>query len=86
QYTARRKPELIDHTSFALGGISPAGLDGGEFGAMVAVWDALEAQMLAVRTGLQPDDLDAYYQLIEYPIAAMANLYRMYYATAWNHR
>lgn len=84
QYTARRKPELIDQSSFALGGVTPAGLDGGEFGAMVAEWDALEARMLAVRAGLSADLLDAYYQLIEYPIAAMANLYRMYYGTAWN--
>ncbi|RUN75937.1 hypothetical protein EJC47_13520 [Sphingomonas sp. TF3] len=84
QYTARRKPELIDQTSFPLGGATPAGLDGGEFGAMVAEWDALEARMLAVRDRLQSDQRDAYYQLIEYPIAAMANLYRMYYGTAWN--
>jgi hypothetical protein len=51
---------------------------------MVAEWDALEARMLMVRAKLAPDQRDAYYQLIEYPIAAMANLYRMYYGTAWN--
>lgn len=84
QYTARRKPELIDQNSFPLGGVTPEGLDGGEFGAMVAEWDALEARMLAVRGGLQPDQLDAYYQLIEFPISAMANLYRLYYGAAWN--
>ncbi|SDA24477.1 glycosyl hydrolase 115 family protein [Sphingomonas sp. NFR15] len=84
QYTARRKPELVNETSFPLGGVTPAGLDGGEFGAMVAEWDALEARMLAVRARLRPDQADAYYQLIEYPIAAMANLYRLYYGTAWN--
>jgi len=84
QYTARRKPELINETSFAIGGKTQNGLDGGEFGDMVAEWDALEKRMLAVRTQLRPDQHDAYYQLIEYPISAMANLYRMYYATAWN--
>jgi hypothetical protein len=84
QYAARRKPELIDRSSFALGGITPQGLDGGEFGDMVAEWDALEARMLATRRQLRPDQLDAYYQLIEFPIAAVGNLYRMYYATAWN--
>lgn len=84
RYTARRKPELIDQDSFALGGITPDGLDGGEFGAMVAEWDALEAHMLEVRARLRPDQLDSYYQLVEFPIAAMANLYRLYYAAAWN--
>lgn len=84
QYTARRKPELIDENSFSLGGITPEGLDGGEFGAMMAQWDSLEARMLATRTTLRPDARDAYYQMIEFPIAAMANLYRLYYGTAWN--
>jgi len=84
QYTARRKPELIDQSSFPLGGVTPAGLDGGEFGMMVAEWDTLEARMIAVRARMSADQRDAYYQLIEYPIAAMANLYRLYYGTAWN--
>ncbi|MEN3748198.1 glycosyl hydrolase 115 family protein [Sphingomonas sp. HF-S3] len=84
QYAARRKPELIDQDSFALGGITPEGLDGGEFGAMVAEWDALERRMLKTRTRLSEDQLDAYFQLVEHPVAAMANLYRLYYAAAWN--
>nr|WP_286207626.1 glycosyl hydrolase 115 family protein [Hephaestia sp. MAHUQ-44] len=84
QYAARRKPELIDQDSFPLGGITPQGLDGGEFGTMVAEWDALEARMLAVRAQLRPDQRDAYFQLLEFPIAALANLYRLYYAAAWN--
>jgi len=86
QYVARRKPELIDQGSFPLGGVTPKGLDGGEFGAMVAQWDALEARMLTVRTTLRPDQRDAYYQLIEFPVAAVSNLYRMYYGTAWNRQ
>ncbi|WP_204269161.1 glycosyl hydrolase 115 family protein, partial [Escherichia coli] len=45
QLAARRKPELIDAGSFALG----PGADGGEFGAMVAEWDALETAMLKAR-------------------------------------
>ncbi|WP_223262575.1 glycosyl hydrolase 115 family protein [Sphingobium sp. SCG-1] len=84
KYAARRKPELIDQNSFALGGITPAGLDGGEFGDLMARWDALEADMLATRAKLRPDQLDAYFQMLEYPICAMANLYRLYYAAAWN--
>ncbi len=84
QYVARRKPELIDQDSFPIGGVTAKGLDGGEFGAMVADWDALEARTLAVRAALRADQRDAYYQLIEFPVAAVANLYRMYYGTAWN--
>ena len=84
QYTARRKPELINESSFPLGGIRSDGLDGGEFGTMVAQWDTLEARMAATRTKLRPELLDAFYQLLEFPITAMANLYRLYYATAWN--
>lgn len=86
RYAARRKPELIDQNSFPLGGVTATELDGGEFGAMVAEWDALEQRMLAVRAQLSPDQLDAYYQLVEHPVAAMANLYRLYYAAAWNQR
>lgn len=84
QYTARRKPELISQDSFALGGITDKALDGGEFGELVAQWDELEARMMAARSHLRADQLDAYYQLVEYPISAMANLYRLYYAAAWN--
>lgn len=81
---ARRKPELVDPASFALGRVSPTTLDGGEFGAMVAEWDALSQRMAAVETRIAPDGRDAWFQLVGYPIAAMTNLYRLYYAVAWN--
>jgi len=83
---ARRKPELIDQDSFPLGGVTKDALDGGEFGAMVAEWDALEQRMLAVRARLTAEQRDAYFQLVEHPVAALANLYRLYYAAAWNKR
>jgi hypothetical protein len=83
---ARRKPELVDADSFPLGGLSADRLDGGEFGRMVAAWTALEQRMLAMRDRLRPDQRDAYLQLVEHPVAAMANLYRLYYAVAWNRR
>lgn len=76
QLAARRKPELIDASSFSLG----------EFGAMVAQWDALEQSMLAVRAELSAEHRPAYLQLVEYPISALANLYRLHYAVAWNRR
>jgi hypothetical protein len=53
---------------------------------MVAEWDVLEGRMLDVRGRLRPEQHDAYYQLVEHPISALANLYRLYYAAAWNKR
>ncbi len=83
---ARRKPELIDQDSFPLGKVTADALDGGEFGQMVDEWNALETRMLAVRGKLPPEQADAYYQLLEFPVSAMANLYRLYYCTAWNRK
>ncbi len=86
QLAARRKPELVDPTSFALGKVLPDALDGGEFGAMVAEWDALDADMQRAKRALDPAQRDAYFQLVEHPIAALGNLYRLYYAVAWNRK
>ena len=84
---ARRKPELIDQDSFPLGRDNGAGpLDGGEFGDIVDRWRALSAKVAAIKARLRPDQQDAYFQLVEYPVTAFANLYEMYYATAWNRR
>lgn len=86
QYAARRKPELIDPRSFPLGNASADALDGGDFGRRVAEWDALEARVARVKATLRADQLDAYFQLVEHPVLALANLYRLYYAVAWNHK
>ena len=83
QLAARRKPELIDADSFSLGGINR---EGGEFGAMVAEWQTLEQDMLRVRSALRPEQRAAYFQLVEHPITALANLYELYYAVAQNRR
>jgi hypothetical protein len=86
QMAARRKPELVDTDSFALGQATPALLDGGEFGARVAEWDALDADMAAVKRDVPQSQRDAYFQLVEHPILAFGNLYRLYYAVAWNRK
>jgi endo-1,4-beta-D-glucanase Y len=86
QYAARRKPELIDPRSFPLGNASADALDGGDFGRRVAEWDALQARVAKVKQSLRPDQLDAYFQLVEHPVLALANLYRLYYAAAWNNK
>ena len=86
QLAARRKPELVDADSFKVGASAAESLDGGEFGAIVAQWRALEQEMLQVRSALRPEQRDAYFQLVEHPIVALANLYELYYAVAWNRR
>jgi hypothetical protein len=84
KYAGRRKPELIDANSFRLGRSNGDRLDGGEFGALVAEWQNLEQDMRKVKTALPSDQHDAYLQLVEHPVAALSNLYRLYYAAAWN--
>ncbi len=86
QYAARRKPELLDERSFALGEAQPGLLRGGEFGGRVAEWDALVARVAKVKAALKPEQLDAYFQLVEHPVLALATLYRLYEAVAWNRR
>lgn len=86
QYAARRKPELIDATTYPLGAMTPDALDGGEFGRRIAEWQALEARAEALRLRLPDTHQAAYFQLVQHPIRALANLYELYYAAAWNRR
>ena len=86
QLAARRKPELLDADSLKLGEGIGSVLDGGEFGAQVAEWDALEARLQPVRARVTPVQQSAFFQLVEHKVRAMANLYRLYYAVAWNRR
>ncbi|MBO9547534.1 MAG: hypothetical protein J7528_23825, partial [Caulobacter sp.] len=61
-------------------------LDGGEFGTIVAEWDALERDMRAVAATIPAEQHAAWFELVEHKVRAMANLYRLYYAVAWNRR
>ena len=83
---SRRKPELIDQDSFPIGAEIGPVLDGGQFGDIVEDWRRLVGKVEAIKTRLRPDQQDAYFQLVEYPVLAVSNLYEMYYATAWNRR
>lgn len=84
QYAARRKPELIDADTWPIGEISRRHLSRGAFGAYVEEWQALVTEMKAVKRDLRPDQKSAFFQLVEYPIVSMANLYELHHATAWN--
>ncbi|WP_238376657.1 glycosyl hydrolase 115 family protein [Luteimonas abyssi] len=77
QYNARRKPELLSPETYSL-------IHYGEADRVLAEWDALEADTLRVRDALPDHQRDAYYQLVEYPVLASANLNRLYVTTARN--
>ncbi|HEU4651168.1 MAG TPA: glycosyl hydrolase 115 family protein, partial [Croceibacterium sp.] len=64
QLAARRKPELVDARSFALGDGAGPQLDGGEFGAIVAEWDALERDMRAVAATIPAAHRAAWFELV----------------------
>lgn len=77
QYNARRKPELLDADTY-----SP--LDYGEADRVLADWQALAAQAERIGRALGPRHRDAWYQLVEYPVLASANLNALYLAVARN--
>jgi len=77
QYNARRKPELLDPTTFSV-------VDFDEADRIVADWSTLAAQAQHVGDALPAADHDAYFQLVLYPILASANLNEMYVAAAKN--
>ncbi|WP_269715470.1 glycosyl hydrolase 115 family protein [Caulobacter sp. NIBR2454] len=85
QLAARRKPELINAGSFPLGPDGDA-MDGGEFGIMIDEWRALKADVAKAKAAITPAQSDAFFQLVEHPVAALSNLYELYYAVAWNQR
>ena len=65
-----------------IGSVKEAVLDGGEFGLLVNEWQNLEQDMLKIKNKLPRDQLPAYIQLVEYPIAAMSNQALRYYLIA----
>jgi hypothetical protein len=74
---ARRKPELLAPETFSL-------VNEREAERVVAEWDDLEARALKVRQALPKPYLDAYFQLVQYPVQASANLTRLHVAAGRN--
>src|SRR5690606_18960434 len=70
---SRRQPELLDAQSFPLD----------EYRALGAAWDDLVGRAARVRAVLAPEQQDAFFELVEHRILALANLYRMYAADAF---
>ena len=78
QYCSRRKPELLDENTYSLTNYN-------EFENVVKDFRQLVAETNSLLKKLPERYHDAYYQLVQYPIEATANLYDMYFAVAKNH-
>ncbi|BCI69551.1 hypothetical protein SUS17_172 [Sphingomonas sp. S17] len=76
QLASRRKPELIDATTYDLAG--------GEWARVLAEWNTLDADARRIETTLPADQRDAYYELVLHRVEAMTNLHRLYQAVAAN--
>ncbi|OMP78566.1 glycosyl hydrolase 115 family protein [[Flexibacter] sp. ATCC 35208] len=66
EMAARRKPELLDESSYTLK----------KYKEVVAEWEEL-----VKKVRLQPYS-DAYFELVQFPVEAMYNLHKLYYAVA----
>ncbi|MCR5455003.1 MAG: glycosyl hydrolase 115 family protein, partial [Bacteroidales bacterium] len=76
QYMARVTPEMLDARTYNVAT--------GEYKQVADEYARLEAEALRLWLLLPERYKDAYYQLILFPVQAMANLYDMYYAQAMN--
>jgi len=77
KYNGRITPEMLDRHTY--------NLHTGEWKQVSDEYLKLEAEALRQYLTLPENVKDAYFQLILFPVQAMANLYEMYYAQAMNH-
>ena len=76
KYAGRSTGEMLDATTY--------NIETGDWERAVADYDRLEADALRQFLSLPQAYHDCYEELVLFPIQAMANLYRMYYAQAKN--
>ncbi len=77
KYNGRITAELLDRTTY--------NLETGEWKQVSDEYLKLEAEALRQYMTLPEEMRDAYFQLLLFPVQAMANVYEMYYAQAMNH-
>ncbi|RYE01852.1 MAG: glycosyl hydrolase, partial [Sphingobacteriaceae bacterium] len=77
KYNARRKPELLDQTTYSL-------TDYHEFETVVSDYNQLKEQAEKLNQNISAAYKDAYYELVLHPILASANLNEMYFEAAKN--
>jgi hypothetical protein len=77
RYNGRRKPELIDPSTFSLTNYNEAD-------RVEAEWKTLAERVDRLATQLSEDERASYFELIQYPVDACANLTEMYITAARN--
>ncbi|GGH72822.1 hypothetical protein HNQ91_003521 [Filimonas zeae] len=77
RYASRRKPELLDASTYSL-------TVRNEFAQVVQEWTTLRMKAEAINNQLPATDKDAYFQLVLHPVQALENLHQLYYAVAMN--
>lgn len=77
KYAGRRKPELLDATTYSLH-------HDNEWERVTKDFKTLLKKAESINTQLAPEYRDAYYQLVLHPVKALSNLYEMYYSVALN--
>lgn len=77
KYNARRTPEMLAPDTFSVANYREAD-------RVVAEYDALAKRARALASKLPLSHRDAFFQLVEYPIAACANVTEMYVAAGKN--
>ncbi len=77
KYAGRVTPEMLDRNTY--------NLETGEWKQVSGEFIKLEAEAMRQYMTLPEDTKDAYFQLILFPVQALANLYEMYYAQAMNN-
>ncbi|HEV2575729.1 MAG TPA: glycosyl hydrolase 115 family protein [Acidobacteriaceae bacterium] len=77
RYNGRRKPELIDPTTFSLANYHEAD-------RVYEEWDGLARRVDKLATELPENERASYFELIQYPVDACANLTEMYITAGRN--
>ncbi|MGN0282410.1 MAG: glycosyl hydrolase 115 family protein [Prevotella sp.] len=77
KYNGRCTAEMLDANTYDI--------DNGDWQTILNQYEHLELDALRQYASLSDNQRDAYRQIILFPIQAMSNLHRMYYAQAMNH-
>jgi hypothetical protein len=80
QYSARRKPEMLDATTYRISPFS----DDDEGGRVLNEWTQLYTDAEKASAALPAQYRDAFFQVVLHPIKALRNLHQLYNAVAWN--
>lgn len=76
KYNGRVTAEMLDASTY--------NVDNGEWRRVADEYARLEAEALRLYMALPEASRDAFFELVLFPVQAMANLYEMYYAQAMN--